>query len=272
MLEAIPHPGATELRFSLRPELRDNVSAWWTGSVLVDAGGAHTTAELTAWLAENRPDALVLGHSHEDHSAGASAVAALGVPVHGGRGTARRLRRPARVPEYRRRSWGSPEPLRVLPPRGLTVDAIALPGHSPDHTGYLDPRTGVLFAGDLLLRRRQRVAMPGEDPHARMASLRAVMAMAPVALATSHLGFVRDPVPFLRGDLDYIEDLASRITRLSARGRSVPAIVDELFGGEPVMPGAGLTWREATGGEFSSARWVRSFLRPARTPKPRGAA
>jgi hypothetical protein len=40
----------------------------------------------------------------------------------------------------------------------------------------------------------------------------------------------------------------------------VTLIVNELFGGEPLNH-AGVTWREYSRGEFSAARFVRSFLR-----------
>jgi glyoxylase-like metal-dependent hydrolase (beta-lactamase superfamily II) len=41
---------------------------------------------------------------------------------------------------------------------------MPLAGHSPDQLGYFDRETGWLYSGDLVLRRRQQVAMLGEDP------------------------------------------------------------------------------------------------------------
>lgn len=271
-LRALPHGPATEVQLERVPERRDRVAAWLVDGILVDAGGAHTAADLLRWL-EGRPlDALALGHSHEDHSGGAGALAARGVPVHGGRATADRLRRPGRVPAYRAELWGQPVALRLRPAEELPLRVVPLPGHSPDQLGYLDERSGWLFSGDLALRRRQSFAMRGEDPWAMMASLRRVLALGPAALATSHRSLVLEPRPFLEDSLGYLEDLAGRIAGLHARGLPVSAMVRELFGGEPEAR-PGLTWRSFSGGEFSAARWVRAFLakpddprRPARRP------
>lgn len=259
-LTAIDHPGAVEVVLSRFPELRDQVSVWYARGVLVDAGGRPTAGDLLEWAAGRRIDAVLLGHHHEDHAGGAAAFAELGIEVYGSRGTAARLRRPAPVPEYRARLWGQCAPLRVRPPEGLPLTPVPLPGHSPDQLGYLDPDTGRLFSGDLVLRPAQKVAMPGEDPWAMMRSLRAARDLAPTALATSHRGEITEPAAALDQVLGHLEDLAGRIASLRGRGFPVAVIVRELFGGEPEMPGTGLTWRQASGGEFSAARWVRAFL------------
>lgn len=256
------HGGGIELVFSRFPASRDRVAAWYVRSVLVDAGGAHTASALEAWLEGRQLDALLLGHHHEDHSGGAGAIARHGLPVFGSRGTAARLRRPGRVPEYRARLWGQRTPLRVRPPVGLALEPVALPGHSPDQLGYFDRETGWLYSGDLVLRRRQQIAMPGEDPWAMIDSLRSVLKLAPVALATSHRGLSVEPATLLHEQLDYLQRLAGKIGQLRRSGLNVDAIVHALFGGEQRLPGTQTTWREASGGEFSSRRWVMAFLRP----------
>jgi ribonuclease/clavin/mitogillin len=256
------HGGGIELAFSRFPALRDQVAAWYVRSLLVDAGGAHTASALEAWLEGRRLDALLLGHHHEDHSGGAGAIARHGVPVFGSRGTAARLRRPGRVPEYRARLWGQRIPLRVRPPVGLPLEPVMLPGHSPDQLGYFDRESGWLYSGDLVLRRHQQIAMPGEDPWAMIDSLRRVLKLAPVALATSHRGLLVDPATLLHEQLDYLEHLAGEIAQLRRSGLNVDPIVRSLFGGEQRLPGMQTTWRKASGGEFSSRRWVMAFLRP----------
>jgi ribonuclease/clavin/mitogillin len=254
------HGGATELVFSRFPAARDQVAAWYSHQVLVDAGGEHTAGALEDWLRGKRLDALLLGHHHEDHAGGAGALTRRGVSVYGSRGTAARLRRPGRVPDYRARLWGQRASLRVRAPVGLPLEAVALPGHSPDQLGYFDRETGWLFSGDLVLRRRQQVAMPGEDPWAMIDSLRRVLGLGPAALATSHRGLIAEPEPVLREQLDYLEDLAGQIAHLRGLGLSIDAIVREVFGGEPTPPGFDMTWQQFSGGEFSSRRWIKAFL------------
>ena len=248
--------------FSRVPAARDQVAAWYVRNILVDAGGALTAGSLEAWVHGKRLDALLLGHHHEDHSGGAGVLARRGVPVHGSRGTAARLRHPRPVPEYRARLWGQRAAIRVRAPEDLPLEAVPLPGHSSDQLGYFDRETGWLFSGDLILRRRQQVAMPGEDPWAMIDSLRRAVRLGPAALATSHRGLIAEPETALREQLDYLEQLAGRIAHLRSAGLSVDAMVRELFGGEPKPPGVEMTWRELSRGEFSSRRWIKAFLRP----------
>lgn len=262
------HRGATELVFSRVPAARDQVAAWYVRNVLVDAGGALTAGSLEAWVRGKRLDALLLGHHHEDHSGGAGVLAHSGVPVHGSRGTAARLRHPRPVPDYRARLWGQRAALRVLPAVDLPLEAVTLPGHSPDQLGYFDSETGWLFSGDLMLRRRQRIAMPGEDPWAMIDSLRRVIRLGPAALATSHRGLIAEPEAALRDQLDYLEQLAGQIAHLRSLGATIDSMVHELFGGEPKPPGVEMTWREVSHGEFSSRRWIKAFLRPRRGTEP----
>jgi glyoxylase-like metal-dependent hydrolase (beta-lactamase superfamily II) len=150
----------------------------------------------------------------------------------------------------------------VRPPAGLPLDPIPLPGHSPDQLGYFDRETGWLYSGDLVLRRRQQVAMLHEDPWAMINSTNRVLELAPAALATSHRGLLHEPGNVLREQRDYLEDVAGEIARLQQSGMGVNAIVRTLFGGEPKVPGSETTWREATQGEFSARHWVMAFLRP----------
>jgi hypothetical protein len=94
-----------------------------------------------------------------------------------------------------------------------------------------------------------------------MASLRRAIEVDPPALATSHHSLIPNPRPVLDSALAYLEELAGRIQDLHGGGARVAEIVARLFGGEPRSP-AGVTWRQYSRGEFSAARWVRSFLKP----------
>jgi len=104
--------------------------------------------------------------------------------------------------------------------------------------------------------------MPGEDPWAMIDSTNRVLELAPMALATSHRGLIREPTSVLTEQRDYLEHLAGEIAHQRGSGMSVDAIVHALFGGEPKVPGTEMTWREISGGEFSGRRWVAAFLRP----------
>ena len=263
-VRAIDHGVALELDLARTPQRWDRVSAWLLpGGLLVDAGGAHTAPELLGELGARglRAEAVFIGHWHEDHAGGAARLAAAGAVLHGGRATAARLRRPPAIPGYRSDFWGQIEAVRLTAvPTGGPLRAIPLPGHSADQLGYLDERTGVLYSGDLALRRFQRVSMRGEDPHAMIGSIRLVLGLGPEALATSHRGLLREWRGYLEEQLDYLESSRERVRRLRREGRRVGEIVAEVYGGEAAGPD-GRSWREFSGGEFSTARWVATLLR-----------
>jgi len=260
-LRVVEHGPAVELQLEVRPERRDRVAAWYSGGVLVDAGGALTAPELLEWLRGRPVEGVYLGHWHEDHTGGAAALAAAGLPLFAGAATARRLRRPPPIPDYRAELWGQIEPVPVAAvPGGGPLRALPMPGHSPDQLGYFDRRSGVLFSGDVALRRNQVVAMSGEDPWASMASIRAILSLGPAALATSHRSLLREWRPYLEEQLGYLEDVAARIIAARDKGLSAAEIVTVVFGGEARLPDRDIAWKEWSGGEFSTARWVRAFL------------
>jgi glyoxylase-like metal-dependent hydrolase (beta-lactamase superfamily II) len=143
--------------------------------VLFDAGAGRDPAALDAVLAEDgvAPASiahLFLTHGHADHSGGARGLRdRLGLRVHAGAATASmvaagdeaaisldRARAAGIYPaDYRYRACPVDDiavpaaPIRI---GGLTVTAIATPGHSADHLSFLVERDGrrFLVAGDAL--------------------------------------------------------------------------------------------------------------------------
>jgi endoribonuclease LACTB2 len=263
-VRAVDHGVAVELELHTTPDRWDRVAVWLLpGGELIDSGGALTALELLAHLRRSGrvPQVVFLGHWHEDHSGGAAELARAGLTVLAGRGTGARLRRPPGVPAYRSRFWGGIEPVRTqIPPAAGPLRPVPLPGHSPDQLGYLDERTGVLFSGDVAVRRFQRIGMPGESPHAMIDSIRRVLDLGPAALATSHRGLLTGWRGYLEEQLAYLEDVRGRARELRRQGRSIQEIVVELYGGEARTPD-GREWRAFTAGEFSTARWVATLIR-----------
>ena len=148
-------------------------------AVVVDPGGA--AAELRLELARTGATctAILVTHADVDHVAGVADLAE-------GTGAAVYAPDPALMPEIRAQGGGLFPPPRAydvattvedgtaFTVAGLDFEAIAIPGHAPDHVAYhVD---GVLFSGDLLMAGSVgRVDFPGGDWDALLESVRKLL-------------------------------------------------------------------------------------------------
>lgn len=228
------------------------VSAYHVGDLVIDTGFPRVAGPLAAWFAAARPAGAIVTHWHEDHSGGAATLAARDVRLALHPETERRLRAPPRLELYRRITWGSFAPLSVavtpLVPNG--VELIATPGHSLDHRVVWVRETGTLFAGDLFLGVKVRVAHDDEDFAALIGSLRQCAALGPARMFCAHRGLVPNAISALHAKADWLEEMVSTIATRAADGYSDARIVREVLGGEE------LTGR-VSHGHYSRAAFVR---------------
>jgi glyoxylase-like metal-dependent hydrolase (beta-lactamase superfamily II) len=210
-----------------------SVSAYLVRGVLVDAGFIAADRELAALLRARRPRGALITHQHEDHAGNVALLAALGVPVALAPETLDVLRTPGRIGFYRRWTWGAVPALGAITP--FADDAISLvptPGHSSDHHAVWDAETRTLFAGDLFLGVRVRIAHAREDPRELARSVRRAAALEPRRLFDAHRGEVRDPVAALLAKADWLDETLAAIDARIERGWSDDAIQREVLGAE----------------------------------------
>jgi len=129
--------------------------------IVIDTGQRHMQKTVIELLGEKKLHQILLTHHHEDHSGNASAIRshhhieAFGHPL-----TVQKMAADFRILPYQRFIWGRSENIR-LSPLGSAVESnlyklvpVHTPGHSKDHTVYLEEKNGWLFSGDLYLGRR----------------------------------------------------------------------------------------------------------------------
>jgi glyoxylase-like metal-dependent hydrolase (beta-lactamase superfamily II) len=139
---------------------------------LIDAGTSQTNEKILSTLEEFKispesVNAIVVTHEHYDHGAGAAGLLKK-MPnafVYASEKTAEILRNPTEFLETTKRHYGDADVLvSDYPPvsdihivkegnrfdlgNGISLEVIALPGHTPGGIGLFEPKTKTLFAGD----------------------------------------------------------------------------------------------------------------------------
>jgi glyoxylase-like metal-dependent hydrolase (beta-lactamase superfamily II) len=230
-----------------------SVSAYLVGGVLIDTGFPAASGGLARLLDERRPRGVVLTHHHEDHAGNVGLVARRGIPIAAAADTIATLRAGERAGLYRRFVWSEmlplSEPVEPLEPEGLEL--IHTPGHSADHRVVWHAERRILFAGDLFLGVKVRVARPGEDPRALARSLRAAAALRPRLMFDAHRGAVPNPAESLLAKADWLDETIARIDRLLDAGRPLASITREVLGPEDFVAYFSL-------GDLSRANFVRA--------------
>ena len=262
MIESTTHDDVTAYRLS-----------WWRSrvigyavhvyavrGVLIDTGFPAAAGDVRTIAGAQRVRGAMVTHQHEDHAGNVELLAAMGIPLAIGHDTARIVSAPHRIGVYRHFTWRAMPALHtpVAPFVDEALEFVHTPGHSHDHHAVWDHDTRTLFAGDLFLGVKVRVAHSYESPRAQVRSLRAMISRGPRRLFCAHRGLVTDPVGALTAKADWMDGVIEGVERLHREGRSVGDIRRELLG-----PRGRVHW--FSGGEYSADNIVQAVVRDART-------
>jgi glyoxylase-like metal-dependent hydrolase (beta-lactamase superfamily II) len=259
MLRLIRHDDVTELRVaSLASRAAGyGVSAFVTGDgTLVDSAFPGARRDVVRTLGGRLPRGAVITHHHEDHAGNVAWLVHAGVPVWLAPATRALLARNDPIGLYRRFTWRAMAPLLDDPmpfdPAPLVM--VPTPGHTVDHHVAWDAATRTLYAGDLFLGVKVRIAHHDEDPYALVESLERAAALEPARMFCAHRGLVADPAAQLRAKAAWHRELLAEIARRIDAGQGDGRIVKELLGGESATG-------RASFGEYSRASLVGAVRR-----------
>ena len=257
MLEIETHGDVQRLQFSTwRSRAAGySVSAYAVRGVVVDAAFDDVGDEFLAWIAANKPAGVIVTHAHDDHGGNAERLAREGVRMQMQSDTAAFLATPQRRGLHRRWAWGG-LPMLVSPWTSFEspgLEMIAARGHSPDHHVVWDAERETLFAADLFLGVKVKVAHAPhrENVRQQVTSIRRILDLKPKRIFDAHKGLLKEGGSLLTAKANWIEDTCGRIDGLVAKGWNDVRIAHDLFGPEP-------TFTHVTMGDWSHRNFVAS--------------
>ena len=239
--QVFKHQGVTGVRVggALFGKPTMTVIFYYLDQHLIDTASFHTRPLINQFSQEHRIEKIILTHYHEDHSGNAGYLQnALGIPVLGHANTANRLSKPVALKPYEHFMFGRIEPTRVTPLPG-TVDIgryqltpIHTPGHSDDHTVYLEQQQGWLFSGDLFLGPKIKMWRKDEHLNSTIDSLKTVMNYPFDTIFCGHNPQFANAKALLAKKLDQLESLVEQAMLLQQQGNSERGIIKLMTQGK----------------------------------------
>ncbi len=218
-----------------------------TGNVAVIDPGPDDAAHIAAimrGLAGRRVAAIVITHTHRDHSPGSRPLQAMtGAPIIGCAPLALDDLGPRADAAFDR----DYAPDRVLVDGeqvagdGWTLTAVATPGHTSNHLCYALEEAGALFTGDHVMGWSTTVVAPPDgDMAAYMASLDMLLRRDDRRYYPAHGEPIDNPQRFVRGLAGHRKQREGQIVRTLRDGPcTIMALVERLYVGlDPRLKGA----------------------------------
>ena len=212
-----------------------SVFMYMVDGLLIDTAQHHMAKTVGGLLAEKSLIGIILTHHHEDHSGNAAMISRRhAIPVMAHPLAAEKLRHGFPIPPYQHLVWGKAPPVKIsLLPDTVETDQYAFtpihtPGHSKDHTVFLEKKNGWLFSGDLYLGEHIKFFRSDEHLCNQIDSLKKVLALDFDILFCAHNPCLNRGKQKIRNKLQFLEDLYGNIRKLAEQGHSEKAVIKAL--------------------------------------------
>lgn len=203
--------------------------------ICIDTGFRRMQKEAVVSVKQHQIDRIILTHHHEDHSGNAAALhEAFNVPVLGHPATVDKMQRRFKILPYQHYAWGSARPVEMqeLPEAvqsgHIELHAIHTPGHSRDHTVFLEKKQGWLFSGDLFIAERIKYFRADEHMKDQIASLKKTCQFDFDSLYCAHNPQLQNGKQKLQNKLQFLEDIYGTIKGFQSKGFDRDEIIEKI--------------------------------------------
>ncbi|MBU0992925.1 MAG: MBL fold metallo-hydrolase [Proteobacteria bacterium] len=203
--------------------------------LVIDTGIAHLRNDVISILEDRHPRMTILTHCHEDHSGNAAAIQRrFNIDIFGHPYTVEKMKRKIIILPYQRLVWGRAENTDVLLyPSRIETDKFRLkpiptPGHSKDHTAYLEENQGWLFSGDLYLGDKIKIFRKDENVHDEILSLKTILKYEFDQLFCAHNPQEHHGKERILAKLDFLETIVGKSRALKEKGLPLNEIIQTL--------------------------------------------
>lgn len=226
---------AFELGYGFLGQPIMNVHFFLVDDVCIDTAQPLMRKPFLEIIRDRKINQVILTHFHEDHSGNAASVQReKNVPIFGHPITVRKMKDGFRILPYQYLMWGPSQKLdmKILPSviesNFISLIPIHTPGHSKDHTSYLEKNEGWLFSGDLYLAPRIKYFRADERIDDTIHSLQKVLALDFQTLFCAHNPELADGKTKIRAKLEFLKNFYGEVVTLYERGLNEKEIIKYL--------------------------------------------
>lgn len=211
-----------------------NVYCYILDNILIDTAQAHCAEKVSETFRDKNIEKILLTHFHEDHSGNVTQLAhEHQAAVFAHTFTKEKVKKGFGLYPYEKFLFGHVKPFAKeihnfptsIESSHHTLLPIYTPGHSDDHTVFLEPNKGWLFSGDLFVGIKIKFFRKGEKFWTQVDSFKKVLAYDFEVLFCGHHPRLKEGKQLLQAKLQYFEDFGGTARALHQRGLSVKEII-----------------------------------------------
>jgi glyoxylase-like metal-dependent hydrolase (beta-lactamase superfamily II) len=212
--------------------------------LLIDTAQRNCEQKAVRTFEKEQINKILLTHWHEDHSGNTQQLAtAHNAKIYAPVQCIQKLSKGYKVLPYERFLFGEIHPIteeiHPVPETIITknhkLTPIFTPGHSEDHTVYLEEDKGWLFAGDLFVGVEINIFRKGEEFWPQVASFKKVLNYNFDVIFCGHHPRLENGKEWMLRKLQYFEDFGGRVRELHQQGYAVTKIIEIMNLKESVL-------------------------------------